>query len=101
MFIRGVARALTQAFFGKEPEEIDRLAADRVSAEGKKKQKELPQYRYIGTSQGGPNAPKKQPCPSCHGLKFVKRVGKNVAKGAFLAIYKCRKCKVDFAIRVR
>jgi len=97
VFIRGVARALTQAFFGKEPEE----AADRVSAEGNKKQKELPQYRYIRTSQGGSNAPKKQPCPSCYGLKFVKRFGKTVVEGAFLAIYKCRKCKVDFAVRVR
>ena len=92
---------LIRKLFGKEPEEIDRLAADGVSAEGKKKQKELPQYRYIRTSQGGPNAPKKQPCPSCHGLKFVKRIGKHWVKGIFMALYKCRKCKVDFAVRVR
>jgi len=53
---------------------------------------ESPEYKTISTGHGGPNMPKKQPCPRGHGLK--KRARKTMG-GAF---YFCNVCPVEFVV---
>lgn len=42
-----------------------------------------------------PNAPKRQPCPKCHG--WARRVGKTLG----LAQYQCKGCQVRFNVRLK
>ena len=56
-------------------------------------EKQEQELRYISTSRGGPNIPKRQPCPMEHGWK--KRDSKTVG-GAY---YWCNRCQHHFFVR--
>ena len=65
-------------------EDADR-AGNIVGADGK----------YVSTRRGGPNMPKRQPCPLCR--RMAKRVRKTVGGGH----YYCRRCKSGAFVRAR
>ena len=50
---------------------------------------------YPSTNRGGPNMPKRQPCPLCR--RMAKRVRKTVGGGH----YYCRRCKSGAFVRAR
>ena len=90
--LKGLFRSKT----GESPPELEtvtQLPPEKqppYKLQKKRSQKVL--ERTIVTSRGGPNAPKKQPCPLGHSWK--KRVGK--ALGG--ALYYCNVCKGEFLV---
>ena len=72
--------AKIKAFFKEKPARVVNIAAEIAE-------------RFINTKRGGPNMPKKQPCPHCKG--WVPRFEKTEDG----AIYSCTRCKLKFLVK--
>ena len=91
MCIKRIARNLRQMFRGiisVKPE----LAEESLEDKPLLKEKRL--ARVVRTSRGGPNMPKYQPCPRCHG--GAKRREK---MGELGANYFCRRHQASFVVK--
>lgn len=51
--------------------------------------------KYVSTRRGGPNMPKRQPCPKCHAS--VRRTRKTMGG----AHYYCKRCQADNFVKAR
>lgn len=81
MCVRWIVRLVKRMFPGHKVG--DSAVALPVVEEKKTPKKQEPMYRVVGTSRGGPNMPKRQPCPKCG--KWSKRGAKTLG-GAY---YSC------------